>query len=101
MAVTLTVQELAVGLRIDASPTVPVEEPHLGLLTRSLAVATAYIERRAPTADSDTQNEAVVRICGWLYDSPSSGNRTVQGAYLHSGAAGLLSPYVDRRAEAI
>ena len=88
-------------MRISAVATAPVEEPELGILTRQLAVATAYVNHRAPDVPVETGNEAVVLIAGWLYDSAPSGRRTVQGAYLHSGAAGLLAPYVSRRAEAV
>ena len=82
-------------MRISAVATAPVEEPELGILTRQLAVATAYVNHRAPDVPVETGNEAVVLIAGWLYDSAPSGRRTVQAAYLHSGAAGLLAPYVS------
>ena len=99
--VTITVEQLAVAVRLSTDPTAAVVEPDLGILTRQLAVATAYVNHRAPDVPVETGNEAVVLIAGWLYDSAPSGRRTVQAAYSHSGAAGLLSPYISRRAEAV
>ena len=100
MAVTLDVQALGVGLRITTHPTHStgaLVEPELGILTLLLAVATEHVERRAPDAPDDVHDEAAIRLCGWLYDSPPAERRTVQSAYLHSGAAGLLAPWVERR----
>ena len=99
MAVTITVAQLSEALRLTVSGAP--EPPALGIITRQLATAAALVNQRAPAADSDTQNEAVVRLVGWLYDQPASGIRTVQGAWSHSGAASLLAPYVVRRAEAV
>ena len=94
MAVTLTVNALAVGLRLSTDPTAAVAEPQLGILTRSLAVATERVEREAPDAPEATQNAAAVLICGWLYDA---GSPNMQSAYRNSGAASLLSAYIVRR----
>ena len=98
MAVTLSLGELAVAVRITTRTSEPVPEPYAGILTRQLAVATAHVERRAPDAPSDVQNEAVIRIVGWLVDQPASGNRSVMSAWNYSGASGLLSPWVEPRA---
>ena len=96
MAVTLTVNQVAVGLRLITDPTAPVPEPYVSLLSRSLAVAMDRVEREAPGAPVATQNAAAIRICGWLFDAGSLG-QSGQGAYRNSGAASLLAPYIVRR----
>ena len=101
MAVTLSVQELAVGLRISADPAASVPEPQLGILTRLLAVATALVEGRAPGADAETQNEAAIRICGWLYDKPTHNRTGGISAFHESGAAALLAPHAVRVMESV
>ena len=97
MAVTLTVNQVAVGLRLITDPTAPVPEPYVSLLSRSLAVAMARVEREAPGAPVATQNEAAIRICGWLFDADAADQNGQQDAYRASGAASLLSAYIVRR----
>ena len=95
MAVTLTVNQVAVGLRLITDPTAPVPEPYVSLLSRSLAVAMDRVEREAPDAPVATQNAAAIRICGWLFDARLGQNGP--NAYRDSGAASLLAPYIVRR----
>ena len=101
MAVTLSVEELAVGLRLSVDPTASVPEPHLGVLTRLLGVATALVEDRAPNADEYTQNQAAVRICGWLYDKPTDNRTGGISVWYESGAAALLAPHTARVMESV
>ena len=102
MAVTLTVNDVAAGLRIIVDPAGPVEEPYATILCRSLGVATALIEGRAPNADEVIQNQAAIRICGWLYDEPPNGHRSGgTSAWYDSGAAALLAPQVERIVESV
>lgn len=104
MAVTLTAAELATAL-----------EAHPALAARLLATSTALVERYAPGAPEAVQNEAVIRMAGWLIETPAGGIRSETigdvrtgfeagrslGALRHSGAMGLLSPWKVRRAGAI
>ena len=67
-----------------------------------LASATEMVERRAPLAPEDTQNAAVTRLVGYWKDAPSApAQRFGFNAWLHSGAAQLLGPWIERRAQAI
>ena len=97
MPVTLNIQEVAVGLRISVDPTATVPEPYLDILTRHLAVATAIVEDRAPNADDQTLNQAAMRICGWFFDQPPSGNPSSESSvWYQSGASALLARRTER-----
>ena len=104
MAVTLTPSELAEALSVDAT-----------LASRLLAVAVALVEQYAPGAPAAVQNEAAIRLAGWLRETPAGGIRSettgdvrtsfdgarAMGALRHSGAMGLLTTWRTRRAGAI
>lgn len=80
------------------------------------AAAAAIVERLAPGAPDEVKDEAVLRLAGWLADqrSPAGVQETEEsvgeirvrtryttvprGAWQASGAAGLLSPWIARRA---
>ena len=102
MAVTLTHQELAAHLRITTSDTQPIPGPYVTIVVDSLQAATELVERRAPLAPTDSQNRAVTLLCGYWFESPRAApQRFGYGAWLHSGAAQLLSPWIERRAQAV
>ena len=96
MAVTITAVELATA--IGASD---------DLATRLLSVATEVVTRYAPDAPDAIANEAVIRLAGWLAETPSSGVLEAQrgkrafmlfrptslGALRSSGAMSLLRAY--------
>ena len=100
--VTITAAELAEALGWSAKDAGGA--PHL------LAVGTALVERYAPCAPEALQNEAVIRVAGWLADMPeasvaewSLGEMRQSyavgqiSALRHSGAMALLSPWKVRR----
>ncbi len=74
------------------------------------AVAVALIEKYAPLAPSEVQDEGAIRICGYLFDRSAALQDRRQGdadmtqapgqisALRHSGAMALLSPWKKRRA---
>ena len=99
MALTINVQQLAVHLRLSDGESVA--EPINGILSRHLATATALIESYAPSAPVAVQNEAAIRLCGWLYDSPNHGIRGIQNGLSASGAAALLGRWRERRVEVV
>ena len=102
MAVTLTHQELAAHLRITTSDTQPIPGPYVTFVVDSLQAASELVERRAPLAPTDSQNMAVTMICGYWFESPPSNpQRFGYSAWLHSGAAQILKPFIERRAEAV
>lgn len=91
MAVTRTVAQLSADLRIGDGTAAP--DGAVGVvLARIHATAVALIEAHAPDAPAAMQDEAFVRLAGWLYDSDPSG-RLPGGpnALRASGAAALLS----------
>ena len=94
MAVTLTVDQLRNALRVEDSA----EE--VEIVTRLLAVGTAMVEKYAPDAPDVIQDEATIRIAGYLFDAPSTGRGT-PNALRNSSASALLSPYRVQRADVL
>ena len=103
MAVTITLGRLANQVRVSATDsTSDVPDAYVEVLTSDLAAATALVEARAPAAPDDSQNKAVVQIVGyWLDAPPAAPQRFGHHAWLHSGAAQILAPFIERRAQAI
>ena len=102
MAVTLTLNELAVHVGSSVSETVPPKGPYIVPLIDALRSASELVERRAPLAPDDSQNEAVSVIVGYWFQSPQAApQRYGYNAWLHSGAAQILAPFIERRAQAV
>ena len=81
---------------------------------RLIEVGSALVERYAPLAPEAVKNEAIVRVAGYLQESPPAPIRSertgeIQTSYFrdslsalrHSGAMAILSPWKIRRAGAI
>ena len=99
MAVTLDAAALATATGADAATT-----------ARLLPVVSAVVERYAPDAPADVQNEAAIRLAAWLDQSQDaiglqsidiSGVSTTAlndhgAAFRRSGAKGLLSSWATR-----
>lgn len=93
MAVTITAAELAAAIRLGDSAQETAE------VTRLLATATAIVTKHAPDAPDAIQNEAVIRIAGYLYDAPGAASGAgYADAMRNSGAGSLLLPYRVHRA---
>ena len=93
MAVTLTVADLLAALRMGESA----EETAEG--TRLLTFATLAITKHAPAAPDPVQNEAAIRLCGYLFDQPfATRGTTFANAGRNSGAWAVLLPYRVHRA---
>ena len=93
MAVTLTLEQLADHLRIDRAA-VASGAPARTILVELMQVGIERVEQYAPDAPSDTQNLAVARFAGYVYDAPSaSAGATYAPAFLNSGAVSLLNPW--------
>ena len=91
----LTVRDLGDAIRVDTDNFDPI-------LRRLHAVATAHVTRHAPDAPEDVQDEATIRIVGYLYDQPNAGRSIAYAnALRNSGAASLLLPWREHRAGAI
>ena len=65
MAVTITEAALAEAVAVTRAQA-----------ARLLPVATAMVERYAPLAPEVMQNEAVIRVCGYLSQQPESAQRS-------------------------
>ena len=96
MAVTLI--QLAAHLRLGDGEIAPTE-PVAGLLERLLGVSQAFVLIAAPDAPEAIADEATIRMTATLYDSPTAapGDRYA-AAWRNSGAEGLVSRWVVRRA---
>ncbi len=103
MAVTLDLGQLANAVRIsDTTANSDVPSHYLAILTEDLAAATALVEARAPLAPEVSQNKAVTQLIGyWQESPPAPAQRFGQNAWLHSGAAQVLAPFIQRRAQAV
>ena len=96
MAVTLTVGQLAVALRLVVDET-DIDAVQQGVLQRLLTVASSQVLKEAPAAPGDVQNEAVIRLAAFLHDSDPSLDRNIRSPLLHSGAGALLSAWKEQR----
>lgn len=69
----------------------------LQIIERLLAVASALVEERAPGAPQEVQNQAALRLIGWMYDSDPAQIRYGANPMLHSGAGSLLGPWARQK----
>ena len=93
MAVTLTVEELSAALRLGSTPEETAEA------TRLLSVSTELVTKHAPDAPDVVQNEAVIRVAGYLFDMPTAPRFAGYANIVrNSGAGRMLLPYVVHRA---
>ena len=101
MAVTLTVDELGDALRL---PT-PLPASQAGVVGRLLGVGTAivaeYLEGTTYENLTDVENEAAIRIAGFLLRNDPARNRRFSDTLADSGALSILSPFRVQRALAI
>ena len=91
------IEQLAAALRLGDGVAAP-DEPVLSILTRLAGVADAYVNLIGQDAPEAVRDEAIVRFAAYLYDAPpaSSGDRYAS-AWTNSGAASLLSKWVEQR----
>ena len=84
MAVTITAADLATAIG-----------KKLEIATRLLPVASILVERYAPNAPTEIQNEAVIRTSGWLGES--AGQRKLRlGIRWHSLGSNLTQVFAFR-----
>ena len=96
MAVSITPVRLAARIRLGDGET-DLVEPTASIVDDLLATGTAMVEKYAPDAPDAVQNTAVVRIAGYLYDSPHAAQgRAFAHVLENSGAAGLLAQWRRR-----
>ena len=93
MTVTITVSALSAALRLGDSTEETAEA------TRLLAYATEAVTKHAPGAPDAAQDEAAIRLAGYLFDMPTAARGAGYGDILrNSGALALLLPYRVHRA---
>ena len=94
---TISIAALAAAMRLgDGSAALT--EPINGIVTRLGGVGEALVTLYADSAPLAVRQEAIIRLAAYLYDSPDirSGDRYA-AAWRNSGAASLVSPWVERR----
>ena len=102
MGVTITLGEVALELRISVTDDVAAVPAHyVELITRAIADATELINRSAPNAADGIANRAAILLIAYWFDADPSENRRQRSAWYMSGAAETLSPWIERRAEAV
>ena len=93
MAVTIDAAGIVAALRLNDS------SEELAEVTRILAYASDAVVVHVPNAPDSAQNEAVRRLCGYLYDMPEAARGDAYAnAMRNSGAARMLLPYRRHRA---
>ena len=97
MAVTLTADELASAIRI----TLPLNVTLAARVGSLLGAATAMVEEYAGAAPAVVQNEAVIRVAGYMHDNDPARNRRFSDVLALSGAASILAMFRVQRAIAI
>lgn len=93
---TITVEQLAVAVRVIATADAALHASVRDQLTRLRAVAFQTIADHAPEAPTEVADEAAVRMVGWMYDTDPAGRRSAVDILTTSGAAGLLARWRTR-----
>ena len=101
MAVGISEAQLGVELRLATAEAdyADLPEGQRALVARRLASATIEVEQYAPDAPTAVQDEALIRLAGWLYDTDPSEARRAASPLHSSGAAALLGRYRKHRLE--
>ena len=92
MAVTISLVDLAVHLRVTIRPGATIDDGERLILENLLHTSTDAVNAYVDDAPDPTSNEAVIRMAGHLFDQPAH-NRNPQNAFVTSGARSLLSPW--------
>ena len=92
MAVTITVEALAVALRVTVRPGAIIDDGQRLILEGLLYVSTDAVDGYADSPEP-TSNEAVIRMAGYLFDVVPGGGRNPEApnAFILSGARALLA----------
>ena len=88
----VTVSQAAVALRLLGSTTDTIDAAQADIVARQINVAQGLVTAHAPTAPVNIQDEAVIRLVGFLYDQDPSLPRSTN-PMVASGAGALLAPW--------
>ena len=96
----LTVQQLALSLRVVGDETETLDQSQTDILTRHLetcsAVVTKYASTGTPVAVVD---QGCILVASYLWDQPAAGRGShFATAWINSGASALCEPWRVRRA---
>ena len=92
----LTLADIAIALRISADGA-DIPQAQQNVLTRLQGVAEAHIDIKAPEAPDAVRDESIIRMVGYLYDSPTASRRdSFANAFVNSGAGALLTHWIPQ-----
>ena len=96
---TISIAALGAAMRLGDGSTA-LSEPINGIVTRLGGVGEALVTLYADSTPLAVKQESIIRLAAYLYDSPDvrSGDRYA-AAWRNSGAASLVSPWVERRVD--
>ena len=97
MAVTLTVDDLALALRLSDGVTA-LDAPTAAIVGRLLGASSAMVMEYAEAAPDIVHDEAAIRASGWLFDNDGARNRRFSDVLAFSGAQSILSMFRISRA---
>lgn len=84
----ITADELRAAIRLGETPEETAQAERL------LRVSWTLVRRYAPEAPAAIQEEAIVRVAGYLFDAPAAASGTgYANAMRNSGAVSLLLPW--------
>ena len=104
MAVTLTDAQLSAGMMLTGATGSTLDtppEPILGRIQRFLAVATAIINVRIPTAPEDIANECAIKLSTYWFNQPPAARMSgFANAWVNSGCGTVAADWTQRQSAA-
>ena len=104
MAVTLTYAQLSAGMMLTGATGSTLDtppEPVLGRIQRFLAVATAMINARIPSAPTEVQNEIAIKLATYWFNQPPAARLSgFANSWSNSGAGMVASDWTQRQSAA-
>ena len=82
----ITIPEMAVALRLEASINEVLDSTIVGILAREMVAGIEQITSYAPDAPEPVASEALVRLVGFYFDRPSEPT-----PFVSSGAKAMLA----------
>ena len=96
----ITVADLAIELRLSVDGD-DLDAAQIAVLTRLKAVGESLVEGYADDAPDSVRDEAVIRVCAYLYDVAPAMAIAPTNPLMYSGAQSLLSLWRPQRAHVL
>ena len=96
----IEVADLAIELRISVDGD-DLDAAQTAVLTRLKAVGESLVEGYADGAPASIKDEAIIRVCAYLYDVAPAMSTGSTNAMMYSGAQSLLSLWRPQRAHVL